>query len=77
MVKKRVVGIVKYLEIEMGFWGIETDNEKYFPINLPEQLKTNKAEIICSLEILEYVMTSHNWGRPCKVISFMTLSESN
>lgn len=75
MIKKRVVGDVKYYNIEMGFWGIESEGNKYLPINFPEQLKTDNSKIICSLEILEDMMTSHNWGQPCRVITFMTLAE--
>ena len=72
----RINGIVKYFEFEMGFWGIETATEKYYPINLPEQLKTNMSEVRCSIVVLEDVLTTVSWGVPCKVISFLTLSET-
>jgi len=72
---KRIIGVAKYFTIEMGFWGIETASEKYYPINMPEQLKSDNGQVTCSIEVLEDIMTTVSWGIPCKVISFLTISE--
>jgi len=69
---KRIQGIVKYIDLEGGFWGIESD-DNYLALNFPEQLKKNGASISCVVETDIDVMTMYNWGTVCKIISFSTL----
>ncbi len=70
-------GIAKYIELEMGFWGIVTEEADYFPLNMPEQLKANNTQIECTVEILEDVVTMHNWGQPCNILSFKTIQSDH
>ena len=65
----KITGVVKYLELEGGFFGIESTEGNYLPINLPEQLKYKDTEVVCSIEILD-IMTMYSWGTPCKITSF-------
>ncbi len=68
-----IKGTSTYVELESGFWGIVTENNDYLPINMPEQLKTNGTLVECTIRILEDVMTMHNWGQPCDIVSFKTI----
>ena len=73
---RSITGVIKYVDLEGGFWGIETDQEKYFPLNLPEQLKEIDAKVSCNIEVLD-VMSLQSWGTPCKIFSFTTLEPSS
>lgn len=64
-------GKTVFMDLEGGFWGISTDSEDYLPINFPEQLKQAGMDISCGIEELD-IMTSQNWGVPCRIISFST-----
>lgn len=66
-------GTSTYIELESGFWGIVTEDNDFLPLNMPEQLKTKGSEVECSVRIREDVMTMHNWGQPCEIISFKTI----
>ena len=71
--RKELFGKVIYVDLEGGFWGIQgKDNNKYQPINMPEQLKSIGKNIECTIEILD-VFTLTMWGTPCKIISFCTI----
>lgn len=70
---RRIKGTVKHLEFEGGFWGIIGD-DNYYPLNFPEQLKTDGAQIECTIEIMDDVMTSVSWGLPCRIHSFKTIN---
>ena len=67
-----ITGTSTYIDLEGGFWGIKTATDNYYPINMPEQLKTEGCKAYCSITILEDVMTMQNWGIVCKVESFNT-----
>lgn len=71
---KLVVNIVK-LEIGFNEWGLISteDNEKYYPINFPEQLKMEGKEIVILVRERSDVMTSIAWGKPIEIISFPTI----
>lgn len=67
-----IKGKAKYVNLEMGFWGIEAMNgKKYMPINMPEQLKTNGATVECKAVVVE-MDTFTQWGEVVKIISFET-----
>ena len=67
-----ITGKSTYVDLEGGFWGIQTDTDNYFPIDMPEQLKTEACTVRCSIVILEEVMTMQNWGIVCRIVSFNT-----
>ena len=68
---KKIKGTLKFIDLEGGFWGIVTPQGNYAPLELPEQLKKNGQALSCTVEEVD-VMTAHNWGIPCKIISFTT-----
>ena len=68
---KKITGISTYVSLEGGFWGIKSQDTNYLPMEMPEQLKSEGQDVVCTLELLD-VMTLQNWGIPCKIISFST-----
>ena len=70
----KITGIVRYIDLEGGFWGIEgKDGKKYLPVNMPEQLKTDGAEIEISAGQIKDMMSIAMWGEAIKIKSFHTL----
>lgn len=65
---KRVKGVLRYLELSMGFWALEgEDGSKYELFELP---KSNEVEgLVCEIELIEMDGDTINmWGRPAKVL---------
>lgn len=75
--RKEIKGKAVYLEIEGGFWGIESDSgKKYTPINMPDQLKSRGANVKVTAEILKDAVSLSMWGETIRIIGFETLSAS-
>ena len=71
--KIHISGKAVFQNIEMGFWGIQSrDGKKYRPINMPEQLKINGADVFCTAKVVDYEVDIFMWGNPVKIISFET-----
>lgn len=68
-----ITGISSYQNIGVGFWGIiAEDGNSYLPLNMPEQLKREGAQVRCRARISN-VETMHMWGTPINIISFETI----
>lgn len=68
-----IKGTVKYIDLEIGFWGIETaDGEKFIPVNMPEQLKNQGREVEITAELSPDLGGLHMWGTYIKILSFET-----
>jgi hypothetical protein len=71
----KISGKASFQNIEMGFWGIVSSNgKKYRPINMPEQLKIDGAEVHCVAREVEYDIDIFMWGSPVEIVSFETPS---
>lgn len=71
---KRIEGIVKYIDLEGGFWGIvDKEGRNWFPLNFPEQLKTEGAEVTLTLREMPDQASAAMWGTPVRILSFHTL----
>ena len=69
----KIQGQASFQNIEMGFWGIETKmGKKYRPINMPEQLKVNGANVSCEAKPVNYDVDIFMWGEAVEIISFET-----
>lgn len=69
-----IKGTVKFQNLEGGFWSIIDKNGiNYRPVNMPEQLKFEDAEVEVIAEHDEQ-MSFIMWGDPIKIISFSTLN---
>ncbi len=69
----KITGTAVYVPLEGGFWSIETSDSKYIPINMPEQLKSEGAQIKCTIRIRDDISTIYSWGIPCQILAFGTL----
>ena len=73
MKKLKITGTAAYQNLGTGFWGIiGDDGNEYLPINMPQQLKMEKAKITVTAHEVE-VMTLFMWGTPIKITSFTTV----
>jgi hypothetical protein len=69
----KITGKVVFLSFEGGAYGIIAHNgKKYLPINMPNQLKKDGAEVVCSVRPAD-VETQVMWGEPVYIHSFETL----
>jgi len=69
-----IEGISRYENLEGGFWIIEGDNgRKFFPINMPEQLKTPGARVSITATILKDAFTIGMMGDPIRITGFSTI----
>lgn len=69
----KIKGIVRHISLETGFWGIETESgEKYIPVNMPAQLKTEGREVEVDADVVRTMSGLHMWGEYVKVRSFET-----
>ncbi|MCD6192352.1 MAG: hypothetical protein J7L26_02650, partial [Candidatus Aminicenantes bacterium] len=61
-------GTIKYVSLEGGFYGIETDKgEKYLPLNLPEEFKKDGLRVWFKAK-LKRVTTIYMWGEPVEIL---------
>ena len=61
-----------YVDLEGGFWGLtDVDDNKFFIVNMPEQLKLQGGEFTVTLKIFDGASMTM-WGTPAEVISFST-----
>lgn len=67
-------GIVKFVDIGPGFFGIVTSKgEELLPLNLPEQLKYEGKEIEVLATDATDNMSMFMWGKAVKIIGFKTI----
>ena len=70
----KIKGKVVYLSFEGGAYGIiDSNGRKYLPLNMPEQLKKDGAEVVCTVKPSD-AETMMMWGEPVFIESFETIS---
>lgn len=70
-----IQGTAKYIDLETGFWGIISDKgEKYRPLNMPEQLKTDGARVQCKIRKVSEDASIYMWGIAVMIDSFHTIA---
>ncbi|MBK6390168.1 MAG: hypothetical protein KA109_10085 [Saprospiraceae bacterium] len=68
-----IKGEVQYISLATGFWAIISDKgEKYRPVNMPDQLKTEGKKVICKAKPVEEEISLFMWGTPVKITVFET-----
>lgn len=50
-------GVVEFLEIEGGCWVLQTEQDTYEPLNLPEDLREDGLQVRFQAEVLQNVAT--------------------
>ena len=69
----KIKGTVRYINLEMGFWGIESaDGQKYVPIQMPEQLKMEGKKVEIRAEIVPDAAGVQMWGKYVQITEFET-----
>jgi len=70
-------GIIKYIPLEGGFYGIETDKgEKYIPLNLPEEFKKDGLKVWFKAKPKK-VATIQMWGKPIEILEIKLIEVQN
>ena len=69
-----ISGTVKYIQLEGGFYGIETeDGENLFPINLEDDYKEDGLKIIFKMKPRTDIFTTAMWGKTVEIIEIAKL----
>ena len=68
-------GTVRYVPLEGGFYGIETDKgEKYLPFNLPEEFEKDGLRVWFKAEPKRDT-TIHMWGKPVEILEIKLIEK--
>ncbi|RKZ02381.1 MAG: hypothetical protein DRQ10_00100, partial [Candidatus Hydrothermota bacterium] len=68
-------GTVRYIPLEGGFYGIETDKgEKYLPFNLPDEFKKDGLRVWFKAKPKE-AATFHMWGKPVEILEIKSIEK--
>ena len=68
-------GTVRYIPLEGGFYGIETDKgEKYLPFNLPEEFEKDGLRVWFKAEP-KRATTIHMWGKPVEILEIKLIEK--
>jgi len=69
----KIKGTIRYIELETGFWGIESDRgAHYVPVNMPEQLKIEGRRVEVEVRFEEEMAGLEQWGRYVYITAFET-----
>ena len=69
-------GIVKKIDLEGGFYGIESDNNKnYFPLNLDDNYKCDGLRVKFVGQLVKEYTSIYQWGVPIKILEIEEISE--
>ena len=55
-------GIIKYVDLEGGFYGIIADGKHYVPINLSKEFKMDGLKVKFKAKIRKDLVSIHMWG---------------
>lgn len=69
------VGTVRYVDLEGGFYGIETDaGVQYLPQDLPDAYQQDGMRVRFRARILDEVMTVQMWGQPVRLLDILEVT---
>lgn len=72
---KRIKGKVVFQALGTGFWGIiDGQGREWRPVNMPEQLKHEGAEVNITARELKSDVSLFMWGTPIRIFSFRTIT---
>ena len=70
-------GTIKYIPLEGGFYGIETDKgEKYLPVNLPQEFKKDGLKVWFKAK-QKKTITIYQWGKPVEILKIKLIEAQN
>ncbi len=71
-------GTVRFIDLEGGFYGIESDDgDKLDPVNLRSEFEQDGLRVRFRVRMVKEVMTIHQWGTPVEVLEMEALSSSD
>lgn len=68
----RDIGVIKYIGLEGGFYGIIGRRGRYDPINLPREFQQDGLRVRLTGKLLPDYSSFHMWGRMIELISLRT-----
>ena len=69
-----VTGTIRYIDLEGGFYGIETDDGRRLdPVNLPEEFQQDGLRIEARVEELRDRVSIRMWGTLVRIVEFRRL----
>ena len=72
-----VTGTVRHIDLEGGFYGIETDDgTKLDPVNLPEEFRQDGVRVRVRVEELKDRVSTHMWGKIVRIVDIKRLPPS-
>jgi hypothetical protein len=67
---KTITGTVRYIDLEGGFYGIETDDGAHLdPVNLPEPFRRDGLRVQARVERLKDRASFHMWGQLVRIVT--------
>ena len=70
------LAIVRYIDLEGGFYGIITDNgEHHVPVNLHVDYQVDSLRISYKYETLQNVVSIQMWGTPIEILEIREQSQ--
>ena len=72
-----ITGIIKYVEIEGGFYGIISDDgNKYDPVNLAPEYRKDGLRIKAGVSVQKNMISIHMWGTLIRINQIQVLDYS-
>ena len=69
-------GVVKYIDLEGGFYGIIADDgERHYPINLGQEYQVDGLSVRYTYRFRHDVASIHMWGKPIEIADIKKLNE--
>ena len=70
-------GTIRYIDLEGGFYGIETDaGQQLDPVNLRSEFRQDGLRVRFRVRMVKEVMTIHQWGSPVEVLEMEAISQT-
>ncbi|MGE5295798.1 MAG: hypothetical protein ACM3VT_13305 [Solirubrobacterales bacterium] len=74
LAKGEITGTVRHVDLEGGFYGIETDDgAKLDPVNLPQEFQKDGTRLRAQVEPLKDRVSTHMWGTLVRITSIERL----
>ncbi len=69
---KRITATVRYIQINMGFWALDANGQKYEVLNMPPQLQQDGKKTRVWIQEKKGMASIHMYGTPAIILGFET-----
>jgi hypothetical protein len=69
----RDTGVIRYINLEGGFYGIIGRKGNYDPVNLPRIFQQDGLRVSFTAELLDDMGSIHMWGKLIRIVSMQTI----